>query len=87
MRGHLKNDLLDDSDTEVGVLIVITGHGRTSPPGGTFSHWSGVSQPTPLLCPSWKREPAYLSGDFSSTYSWSHPPMGEKDNSQGLILF
>ncbi|GBM51051.1 hypothetical protein AVEN_123866-1 [Araneus ventricosus] len=48
------------SNTEVGVLITIIGHGPT-PSEGTFRHRSEVTQSTPLLCPPMKRKPVYLS--------------------------
>ncbi|GBM17590.1 hypothetical protein AVEN_87707-1, partial [Araneus ventricosus] len=59
---------------QLGVLTAITGHGPTPPEGGTFRHRWRVTQPLPLLYPQEKREPAYLSDDFSSTYSWCLPP-------------
>ncbi|GBM12204.1 hypothetical protein AVEN_21012-1 [Araneus ventricosus] len=72
---HLKNGRCDNSDSDIGVVIAITGHGPTPPEGSTFRHRSGVTQPTPLLCLPRKREPSYLSDDFSSPYSW-----GPKNN-------
>ncbi|GBM10596.1 hypothetical protein AVEN_21920-1 [Araneus ventricosus] len=33
--------IMTATDTEGGVLIAITGHGLTSPAGGTSHHWSG----------------------------------------------
>ncbi|GBL89157.1 hypothetical protein AVEN_255277-1 [Araneus ventricosus] len=73
--GPLKNNRCNSSDTEVGVLTVITGYGPAPPEGGTYRHRWGVTLPTPLLCPRGKRIPTYLYGDFSSTYSWC-PPEG-----------
>ncbi|GBM45190.1 hypothetical protein AVEN_168274-1 [Araneus ventricosus] len=32
-----------------------------------------VGEPKPLLYPPGKRDPAYLAGGFSSTYSWCSP--------------
>ncbi|GBL95800.1 hypothetical protein AVEN_218358-1, partial [Araneus ventricosus] len=75
-RCELKNGNHDSSDTEIGVLIAITSHGQTPPKGGMLHHRSGVTQPIPLLYPSGKREPAYLSGYFSYTCWWCLP-MGE----------
>ncbi|GBN81318.1 hypothetical protein AVEN_147869-1 [Araneus ventricosus] len=37
-----------NSDTEVGILTAITGHGPTPPEGGTSHHRSGGDYPT--LC-------------------------------------
>ncbi|GBM35716.1 hypothetical protein AVEN_58401-1 [Araneus ventricosus] len=51
------------------VLIVINSHGLIPPEGDTFSHLLRITQPPPLLYSEEKREPAYLSGGFSSTYS------------------
>ncbi|GBN07938.1 hypothetical protein AVEN_87734-1 [Araneus ventricosus] len=42
--------------------------GRTSV--GIFAPSSAESKLRPLLYPLEKRDPAYLSGGFSSTYSW-----------------
>ncbi|GBN83005.1 hypothetical protein AVEN_124659-1 [Araneus ventricosus] len=58
---------INSSSTEAGVLMAITGHGPTPPEGDTYYHWRGVTRPPPE-----KREPAYLSGEFSSTYMCSH---------------
>ncbi|GBM57586.1 hypothetical protein AVEN_85450-1 [Araneus ventricosus] len=66
----LNDSRCNRSSTEAGILMAITGHGSTPPEGGTYYHLKGVTQPPRLLNPSKEREPAYLSGGFSSTYSW-----------------
>ncbi|GBM43523.1 hypothetical protein AVEN_96186-1 [Araneus ventricosus] len=53
-RSQLKNGHHDNSDTEVGVLIVITGHGLTPPVEGTFRHQSGVTQHQTITMPTIK---------------------------------
>ncbi|GBM87092.1 hypothetical protein AVEN_207540-1 [Araneus ventricosus] len=68
--GYMRNDRHNNSDTEVGVLTFFTGHGPTLPEGSTYHHMLGLSQTAPLFYSQEKRDPAYLSGDFSSMYSW-----------------
>ncbi|GBL75304.1 hypothetical protein AVEN_194522-1 [Araneus ventricosus] len=48
------------------------GHGSTPLAGSASRHRSGGNS-TPLLYPLEKLEPTYLSGGFSSTYSWCPP--------------
>ncbi|GBM61931.1 hypothetical protein AVEN_272797-1 [Araneus ventricosus] len=48
--------------TEAGVLV-------TPPVGGTYYHWWRDQKTHQLLYPQEKREPAYLSGSFSSVKS------------------
>ncbi|GBM17618.1 hypothetical protein AVEN_80907-1 [Araneus ventricosus] len=67
-------DLLSDnrcnsSSNVAEVLVAITGHCPISPIGGNHYHWRKDPSPSPLLYPPGKREPAYLSGDFSSVNS------------------
>ncbi|GBM46393.1 hypothetical protein AVEN_233620-1 [Araneus ventricosus] len=77
--GQLKNGRHDSLDAEVGFLIAITGYGPTLPKEVRFVIEVGKTQPTQLICPLEKREPAYLSGDFSSTHV-GLPVGNETDN-------
>ncbi|GBN38277.1 hypothetical protein AVEN_219718-1 [Araneus ventricosus] len=52
---YLSDGHCNSSSAEAGVLMAITGHGPT-PPGGAS--------------PPGKRDPAYLSGSFSSVFLW-----------------
>ncbi|GBL83564.1 hypothetical protein AVEN_196398-1 [Araneus ventricosus] len=49
------------------VLVTITGHGPTR---RRHALSLAKGKPKSLLYPPGKRDPAYLSGGFSSTYSW-----------------
>ncbi|GBO20627.1 hypothetical protein AVEN_124822-1 [Araneus ventricosus] len=50
-RSQLTNGRHDSSDTEVGVLTAITGHGPTPSEGGMIRHRCRVTEHTPLLYP------------------------------------
>ncbi|GBM29197.1 hypothetical protein AVEN_27808-1 [Araneus ventricosus] len=57
------------ASTDAGVLVAITGHGPTPPEGGPYYHRREITRPPPLLHLTGKRDPACLSGSFSSTNS------------------
>ncbi|GBN75700.1 hypothetical protein AVEN_3401-1 [Araneus ventricosus] len=63
----------NSSSTEAGVLVAIAGHGPTPPVGCTCYHRREITQSPPLLYPQEKRDSTYLSGGFSSMYSWCPP--------------
>ncbi|GBN51259.1 hypothetical protein AVEN_108498-1 [Araneus ventricosus] len=65
---HLTDARCNSSSAEV--LMAFTGYGPTAPVGGnTLS----TAEDKPLLYPPEKRDAAYLSGGFLSTYSWCSP--------------
>ncbi|GBM29112.1 hypothetical protein AVEN_40124-1 [Araneus ventricosus] len=47
--GTLSDSRCNSSSNEDGVLTAITGHGPTSPEGGTYYHWREVTRPPRLL--------------------------------------
>ncbi|GBM45686.1 hypothetical protein AVEN_237923-1 [Araneus ventricosus] len=67
--GFLNDSRCNSSSIEAGVLVAFTGHDPTPPERSTYYHWWRVTRPPLLLYPPGKREPAYLSGGFSSVYS------------------
>ncbi|GBM84428.1 hypothetical protein AVEN_203882-1 [Araneus ventricosus] len=75
--GTSNDSRCDNSSTEAGVLIVITGHDPNLHEGGTYYHRREATRTPSLLYQRGKRDPADLSGGFSS---WnSRYPQWESD--------
>ncbi|GBM51363.1 hypothetical protein AVEN_110813-1 [Araneus ventricosus] len=72
IRRRLKKGHHDSSDTELGVLTVITSHAPIPPERGMFRHRCRETQLPPILYPQEQRKPYLFGGNFSSTYSWCH---------------